>query len=52
MSRMEVYKPEEIMYVLDLIETVQDGLETEDVGVLWDMLQEVISILYLVEDEE
>lgn len=52
MSRMEVYKPEEIAHVLDILETVQDALQVEDAGVLWDMLQEVIDVLYYVEDDE
>jgi hypothetical protein len=53
MSEMEVYKPEEIIHVIQLLETVQDSLTTYIGGdEYWDMLQEAIEILYYEEDEE
>ena len=50
--KLEVYKPDEIINVIHLLETVQDGLEIETSDILWDMLQEAIEILYYEEDDE
>lgn len=53
MSKMEVYTPEEIIHVVQLLETVQDSLTTYlDGDEYWDMLQEAIEILYYEEDKE
>ena len=56
--KMEVYKPEEIIHVIQLLETVQDMMaaQIENAEFMsteaWDMLQEAIEVLYYEEDEE
>lgn len=56
--KLEVYKPEEIIHVIGLLETVQDMMvaQIENAEFMsteaWDMLQEVIEVLYYEGDEE
>jgi hypothetical protein len=50
--KMEVYTIKEIIHAINLLETAQDGLEVADHDELYDMLQEVIEILYYEGDEE
>ena len=50
--KMEVYTVDEIIRAVHILETAQDGLEVEDSDILYDMIQEVIEILYYEGDEE
>jgi len=50
--KMEVYTVEKIIHVINLLETVQDGLVSYLSGEeAYDMLQEAIEILYYESDE-
>lgn len=51
--KMEVYTPDEIIHVIELLETVQDVMATKyGFEESWDMLQEAVEILYYEGDEE
>jgi hypothetical protein len=55
MSRMEVYKPDEIIHVINLLETAQDILMAQGEYLsdeIYDMLQEAIIILCYEDGEE
>ncbi len=48
---MEVYTVEEIYEVLHILESLQDQMAIEELGIEWDMLQEAINILAQEDDE-
>ena len=53
--RMEIYRPDEIIDVVNILETVQDVLVAEGEYIsdeLYDMIQEAIEILSPSEEEK